>query len=293
MRFEIVRRYDDKGRRSLVPTGEPDVVFDCDEVLIAVGQENAFPWIERDAASSSTSGACRCWTKKTFQSTRAEGVLRRRCGLRPQEHHHRGGARPRGGGVDRPLPARRGRAQRPPPHVNLVSQKMGIHEWSYDNAPQRHALQGALGQGREGAGQHQGRGGTGLRRRHRLQGGAALPELRRADGVHRQACIECDACVDICPMDCITFTANGEEADLRTRLKAPALNPTRRCTSAASSRPARDGQGRGRLPALRPVRRALPHRRLGHAEVPAATPPRPARLPRPRNPSPRSQGGAA
>ena len=38
-------------------------------------------------------------------------------------------------------------------------------------------------------------------------------------------CIECDACVDICPVDCITFTENGEEAELRTRLKAPAINP--------------------------------------------------------------------
>ena len=39
-------------------------------------------------------------------------------------------------------------------------------------------------------------------------------------------CIECDACVDICPMDCITFTENGEEKDLRLRLMAPAMNPT-------------------------------------------------------------------
>jgi ferredoxin len=86
-------------------------------------------------------------------------------------------------------------------------------------------------------------------------------------------CIECDACVDICPMDCISFTDNGDEAELRTRLKAPALNTEQDLyVSAARSRPAGDGQGRGRLPALRPVRRALPHRGLGHAEVPAAHP---------------------
>jgi formate dehydrogenase beta subunit len=129
-----------------VPTGEPDAVFDCDEVLIAVGQENAFPWIERDIGIEFDK-----WGLPVLDEDlpvhAAEGVLRRRRGLRPEEHHHRGGPRPRGGGVDRPLPARRGRAQRPPPHVNLVSQKMGIHEWSYDNAPQqRPALQGALGQ---------------------------------------------------------------------------------------------------------------------------------------------------
>ena len=85
-----------------------------------------------------------------------------------------------------------------------------------------------------------------------------------------QLCIECDACVDICPMDCITFTTNGEEADLRARLRAPAVNLTQDLYVAdgAQDRP-HHGQGRGRLPALRPVRRALPDRRLGHAEIPA------------------------
>jgi len=80
-------------------------------------------------------------------------------------------------------------------------------------------------------------------------------------------CIECDACVDICPMDCITFTENGEEADLRTRLQAPAKNrpgPLRR--QRPQDRP-RHGQGRGRLPALRAMRRALSHGGLGHEEV--------------------------
>ena len=82
-------------------------------------------------------------------------------------------------------------------------------------------------------------------------------------------CIECDACVDICPMDCITFTPNGEEADLRQRLEAPANNLTQDLYVAerAQDRP-RHGQGRGRLPALRAVRRTLSDRRLGHAEIP-------------------------
>ena len=85
-----------------------------------------------------------------------------------------------------------------------------------------------------------------------------------------QLCIECDACVDICPMDCITFTANGEEAELRTRLQRAGAQPARRTLRLrrAEDRP-HHGQGRGRVPALRPVRRALPDRRLGHAEIPA------------------------
>ncbi len=83
-----------------------------------------------------------------------------------------------------------------------------------------------------------------------------------------QLCIECDACVDICPMDCITFTANARKTELRTRLTAPArqsdAGSLRR--RRAQDRP-RHGEGRGRLPALRSVRRALSDRRLGHAEI--------------------------
>ena len=109
----------------------------------------------------------------------------------------------------------------------------------------------------------------GFDRQLALDGSAPLPELRRADRVHRPLCIECDACVDICPMDCITFTPNGEEAELRTRLKRAGQQPDPGplCRRRPQDRP-RHGEGRGRLPALRPVRRALPDRRLGHAEIP-------------------------
>ena len=152
-----------------------------------------------------------------------------------------------------------------------MSQKMGIHEWSYDN--------GIHGD-----------------RRYRVplkDTSIALkdirtevelgfdPKLAYAEAQRclncdvqtvfaDKLCIECDACVDICPMDCITFTANGDEADLRTRLMAPALNTDAGAVrvGAGEDRP-HHGQGRGRLPALRAVRRALPDRRVGHAEVPA------------------------
>ena len=110
--------------------------------------------------------------------------------------------------------------------TNLMSQKMGIHEWSYDNdTSQRPALQGALGQGREGAGQHQGRGGAGLRRRHRLQGSPALPQLRRADRVHRDRLHRVRRLRGHLP-DGLHHASppTASEADLRTRLKAPALN---------------------------------------------------------------------
>ena len=115
--------------------------------------------------------------------------------------------------------------RRPPPHVNLLSQKMGIHEWSYDNQIAGDArfkvplkdLTIALKDIRQE-----------VELGFDLQ--LAWKEAQRCLNCDVQTvfapklCIECDACVDICPMDCITFTANGDEADLRTRLNAPALD---------------------------------------------------------------------
>ena len=94
--FEKVKaEYDDKGRRKLIPTGEPDVHMECDDVLVAVGQENAFPWIERDIGLEFD----KRWDMPkvdpvTMQSTNPTRVLRRRRGLRAQEHHLGGGPRP-------------------------------------------------------------------------------------------------------------------------------------------------------------------------------------------------------
>ena len=102
MTFEKVSAvYDDKGRRKLVPTGEPDQLFDCDEVLIAVGQENAFPWIERDCGIAFDEWDLPVARQDHVAVDVAERVLRRRRGVRPEEHHLGGRARPRGRGVDR------------------------------------------------------------------------------------------------------------------------------------------------------------------------------------------------
>ena len=114
------------------------------------------------------------------------------------------------------------------PGVTLVSQKMGIHEWSYDNdisnavrhrVPQRDKVREALGNVR-------------LEVELGFDERIGFAEAERCLNCDVETvfaeplCIECDACVDICPMDCITFTENGEEADLRQRLSAPALNLT-------------------------------------------------------------------
>ena len=114
---------------------------------------------------------------------------------------------------------------RPPPMTNLVSQKMGIHEWSYDNDTSndlRYKVPWAKAETALAS----------IRVEVELgfDAATAFKEAERCLNCDVQtvftetACIECDACVDICPMDCISFTANGEEAELRPRLKAPALN---------------------------------------------------------------------
>jgi ferredoxin len=115
--------------------------------------------------------------------------------------------------------------QRPPPHTNLVSQKMGIHEWSFDNdISPAHRFQVPWAKAEQAL--------ASIRVEVELgfDAATAFKEAERCLNCDvqtvftKETCIECDACVDICPMDCITFTTNGEEADLRTRLKAPALN---------------------------------------------------------------------
>ena len=221
--FEKVKAvYDDKGRRSLVPTGEPDVVHECDDVLVAVGQENAFPWIERDIGIEFDKWGMPVLDPATLQSSRKEVFFGGDAALGPKNiiwavaHGHDAAI-----SIDR-LCHGEDVTVRPPPHVNLVSQKMGIHEWSYDNQVANDArfkvplkeLTIALKNIRE-----------------EVELGfdpvLALKEAQRCLNCDVQTvfapklCIECDACVDICPVDCITFTLNGEEGELRARLNAP------------------------------------------------------------------------
>jgi formate dehydrogenase (NADP+) beta subunit len=114
---------------------------------------------------------------------------------------------------------------RPPPMTNLISQKMGIHEWSYDNDTSNDARYRVPWEKAERA-----LASIKVEVELGFDAATAFKEAQRCLNCDVQtvftdtACIECDACVDICPMDCITFTENGDEADLRTRLKAPATD---------------------------------------------------------------------
>lgn len=226
MTFEVVQAvYDNKGKRSLVPTGVPDVRVECDAVLIAVGQENAFPWIERDCGISFDEGGLPVLGKETFQSSLPHVFFGGDAAFGPKNiitavaHGHEAAV-----SIDRLLNGEDIR-RRPAPMTNLMSTKMGIHEWSYDNDTSNDARFKVPWAKAEVA-------LASIRVEVELgfDAATAFKEAGRCLNCDVQtvfsapACIECDACVDICPMDCISFTANGDEADLRTRLKAPALN---------------------------------------------------------------------
>jgi NADPH-dependent glutamate synthase beta subunit-like oxidoreductase len=224
---KVAPQKDAKGRRQLVPTGEPDVHFPCDDVLVAIGQENAFPWIERDVGIAFDEWGMPVVDKVTMASSLRSVYFGGDAAFGPKNiiwavaHGHDAAI-----SIDLQC---RGEAlgKRPPPHVNLASQKMGIHEWSYDNAIHsdmryKVPLKDTVIALKD------------IRQEVELgfDPKLAYAEAQRCLNCDVQTvfndklCIECDACVDICPMDCITFTQNGDESDLRHRLMAPALNVT-------------------------------------------------------------------
>ncbi|MBV9967968.1 MAG: FAD-dependent oxidoreductase [Alphaproteobacteria bacterium] len=226
--FEKVKaEYDAKGRRNLVSTGEPHTHIPCDDVLVAIGQENAFPWIERDIGIEFDRWGMPKVDPKTMQSTLPNVFFGGDAAFGPKNiiwavaHGHDAAI-----SIDK-LCQGEDVNDRPPPGVTLVSQKMGIHEWSYDNdisndlrykVPLRD-ISVAL---------------KDIRTEVELgyDDKLAYLEAERCLNCDVQTvftgklCIECDACVDICPMDCITFTQDGEEEELRTRLSAPATDLT-------------------------------------------------------------------
>ena len=226
MQFDVVKAvYDGNGKRSLVSSGEPPVLIECDEVLVAVGQENAFPWIERDCGLAFDKHGMPQVDAKTFQSSLPQVYFGGDAAFGPKNiitavaHGHEAAV-----SMDRFVHAEPV-TQRPPPHVNLVSQKMGIHEWSYANSPSndpRFKVPWANAEKALSSIKVEVELGFDLP--------TAFKEAERCLNCDVQTvfadklCIECDACVDICPTDCITFTHNGEEQELRTRLKAPAEN---------------------------------------------------------------------
>jgi NADPH-dependent glutamate synthase beta subunit-like oxidoreductase len=200
--------------------------FPCDDVILAIGQENAFPWIERDLGIEFDKWEVPRVDKITFQSTREGVFFGGDAAFGPKniiwsvEHGHQAAISIHkyccGESVTERLP--RG--------VSLSSRKMGMHEWSYKNeynAAERRLMP------------H-----VGLIERFKkvnievelgFTAEQAALEVQRCLNCDVQTvfaaklCIECDACIDICPVDCLTIAPNGAESQLRARLKAPATNP--------------------------------------------------------------------
>ena len=223
----VAAQYDAQGRRQLRPTGEPHVHMPCDDVLVAIGQENAFPWIERDIGVEFDQGGMPVVDKVTMQSTLPKVFFGGDAALGPKNiiwavaHGHEAAI-----SIDKLCNSEDVR-NRPPPMVNLLSQKMGIHEWSYDNdVSNDHRFKVPIKENRIALKDIKVEVELGFDLK------LAFAEAQRCLNCDVQTvftaklCIECDACVDICPMDCINFTDNSEEQELRARLRAPAQDPS-------------------------------------------------------------------
>ncbi|HKU12927.1 MAG TPA: FAD-dependent oxidoreductase [Steroidobacteraceae bacterium] len=201
--------------------------FPCDDVILAIGQENAFPWIENDLGLEFDKWHVPKVDKLTFQSTRPDVFFGGDAAFGPKniiwavEHGHQAAI-----SIHRFCQGL-SVSERLPPLLNLSSRKMGIHEWSYKNDynPVERRLMPHVD----------------LKERFKkvnievelgFTAEQAAAEVQRCLNCDVQTvftakdCIECDACIDICPVDCLTITANGSEEELRPRLKAPARNVT-------------------------------------------------------------------
>lgn len=222
--FEKMEAKYKDGKRKLIPTGET-IFFECDDVLLAIGQENAFPWIERDIGIEFNQWNQPEVNKVTFQSTLPRVFFGGDAAWGPENiiwavaHGHQAAI-----SIDH-FCNNKDLEDRPSPLTNLVSQKMGIHEWSYPNDisnSDRFAVPHAEKE----------LSLTDLNMEVELgyDEKLAFEEAQRCLNCDIQTvfseslCIECDACVDICPIDCINFTQNDTEENLRKKLTVPALN---------------------------------------------------------------------
>jgi formate dehydrogenase beta subunit len=222
MEFEVLT-WDEGARTSTVVD---TVVIPCDDVILAIGQENAFPWIERDLGLEFGQWDEPVVDPVTFQSTRPGVFFGGDAAFGPKNiiwavaHGHQAAI-----SIDRyceGLPLE----ERPPAGMTLTSTKMGMSEWSYHNdynpSPRQQMTHVDLRRRFESITTEVELGFSVDQTVHEVQR-CLNCDVQTAFSASR--CIECDACIDICPVQCLTIAHNGEEADLRSRLSAPAPNP--------------------------------------------------------------------
>jgi formate dehydrogenase beta subunit len=219
--------YDMDGGRITAERTAGEVLIPCDDVILAIGQENAFTWIERDIGIKFNKWDQPDVNEITFQSTLPTVFFGGDAAQGPKniiwavEQAHQAALSIHNYCSGVPV------NDRPAPGVKLSSRKMGMHEWAYKNdyAPLERRLMPHVS----------------LKERFKklnievelgFTAAQAAQEAQRCLNCDVQTvfeaklCIECDACIDICPVDCLTITRGGEEADLRTRLRAPTTDPT-------------------------------------------------------------------
>ena len=226
MRFDLMKYNIEENGRIDRGTSTGEVVIPCDDVVLAIGQDNAFPWIERDIGIEFDKWECPVVDETTMMCTRDGIFFGGDSAFGPKniiwavEHGHQAAISMHKYCQGEDL------HDRLPMGLNLSTQKMGMHEWSYSNDYDGVSRQLVP---------H-----VGLKERFKklnievelgFSAEQAAEEVERCLNCDIQTvftenlCIECDACLDICPVNCLTITPNGDEEDIRARLKAPALNP--------------------------------------------------------------------
>lgn len=226
MRFEkVAASYDEHGKRTLIATGEKPVFMECDQVLLAIGQQNAFPWIEEDSGIEFTDRGLPVLDEVTLQTSLPGVFVGGDAAFGPANvitavaHGHQAA-------ISIDLWCRgKDLHDRPAPKVTLADQKLSSNEWIYDSHvsdDERRIVP------------HMVKAKTLKDRLLEVELGFdstdGKVESERCFNCDIQTvfdaplCIECDACVDICPTNCINFIKNGTESELRERLTVPATN---------------------------------------------------------------------
>lgn len=226
MEFEQLEWYEEGGKQKSKVTST--VILPADEVILAIGQDNAFPWIERDAGIEFDKWEMPVVDKSTFESTRNGVFFGGDSAWGPQniiwavEHGHQAAI-----SIDKYCQGQPV-AERPAQGMHLSSTKMGMHSWAYSNdfnpSPRQKMTHAELVKRFASVSEEVELGFT------PEQTATEVERCLNCDvetKFEASLCIECDACVDVCPVNCLTIAIGSDsEAELRTRLSAPAENPT-------------------------------------------------------------------
>lgn len=226
MTFNVVESsYDENGKRTIKETGEI-VTVECTDAIMAIGQDNAFPWIEKDVGIEFGEWDMPVVDKVTFQSSNEKVFFGGDAAFGPENiitavaHGHQAAI-----SIDLFLDGKSVHEERPAPGTFLASTKMGIHEWAYDSEVVDDDRQASAHLPVE-----QALSSRKIESELGFDLDTAFTEAERCLNCDIQTvfvedkCIECDGCTDICPTNCITFTNNDDEETLRTKLNAPSLD---------------------------------------------------------------------